>query len=360
MPSFDVIIIGAGFAGGATAYHLSKIFSGRILLLEKENEIGVHASGRNAGLLRQAVERADTAALIAETRDALFSPPDDWETRGLFQAQGSLLLGDFDTLQTLRSNMKNAEKEADLLAFEALLKKFPASISKTLSRMEAPYALHTKRDGVLDPKLLLENFIKPALRRGVVLKLNSEVRELKKSGDIWELKTDEGKFSSPILVNASGAWAAPLAAGIAFPREELTPFRRHLYLSEGREEIDPSWPFLWDINKEFYFRPHQEGLLWSAGDEDPQTPKNPEVDPSVKKILLEKAAAIFQSLPILRVKKSWACLRTKSRSGRFLIDWDEEAQGFLWVAALGGHGLSASFGVGRCAAEKIASVLEKK
>jgi glycine/D-amino acid oxidase-like deaminating enzyme len=40
MDSFEYVIIGAGFAGAATAYHLSRRGIGNILLLEQEANPG--------------------------------------------------------------------------------------------------------------------------------------------------------------------------------------------------------------------------------------------------------------------------------------------------------------------------------
>ena len=54
---YDVVIIGAGFAGAATAFHLSEIYRGSILIVEREEVPGVHASGRNAGLILQFLKR---------------------------------------------------------------------------------------------------------------------------------------------------------------------------------------------------------------------------------------------------------------------------------------------------------------
>ena len=52
----DIVIVGAGFAGAATAYHLAKRGQTSVLLLEKEAQPGVHSSGRNAAIVREHVD----------------------------------------------------------------------------------------------------------------------------------------------------------------------------------------------------------------------------------------------------------------------------------------------------------------
>src|SRR5262249_25475785 len=96
---WDAIIIGAGFAGAATAYHLSRLGNYRLLILEAETAPGRHASGKNAALLRQAVTNLELAAWVQETRSALETPPEDWLRKNLYQKTGSLLAGEKHVLQ---------------------------------------------------------------------------------------------------------------------------------------------------------------------------------------------------------------------------------------------------------------------
>ena len=63
---FDVVIVGAGFAGAATAFHLSEQFQGSMLVIEREEVPGVHASGRNASLILQTV--TDPVVRLATAR----------------------------------------------------------------------------------------------------------------------------------------------------------------------------------------------------------------------------------------------------------------------------------------------------
>src|SRR5262249_47962152 len=58
----DVVIVGAGVAGCATAWALRER-GVRVVLLERETELGRHASGRGAGLGRQLAEDDDTTRL---------------------------------------------------------------------------------------------------------------------------------------------------------------------------------------------------------------------------------------------------------------------------------------------------------
>ena len=50
----DILVIGGGVAGLSTAYHLSLNGKKNVVVVEQEKILGGHASGRNAGMIRQA------------------------------------------------------------------------------------------------------------------------------------------------------------------------------------------------------------------------------------------------------------------------------------------------------------------
>ena len=70
-----VVIIGAGLAGGATAFGLVQRGTRDILLLEQEEIPGYYASGRNAAMVRELVPHAEIRRLIRHGTKFLSSPP---------------------------------------------------------------------------------------------------------------------------------------------------------------------------------------------------------------------------------------------------------------------------------------------
>ena len=86
-PIFDFAIIGGGFAGLATAYFLAQ--SGRSgIILEKEDHIAAHASGKNAGMFRQLHSDLLVFELANRSRHFFAHP----ERQNLFAERGSILL----------------------------------------------------------------------------------------------------------------------------------------------------------------------------------------------------------------------------------------------------------------------------
>ncbi|HEX9145589.1 MAG TPA: FAD-dependent oxidoreductase, partial [Candidatus Binatia bacterium] len=96
------LIIGAGFAGAATAYHLMRLGKTDILLLEKETIPGFHSSGRNAAMIRQCVSDPALTRLARDGAAFLRRLPPDWPVAVEYKQNGSLLLGSGKGWEKLR------------------------------------------------------------------------------------------------------------------------------------------------------------------------------------------------------------------------------------------------------------------
>ena len=121
-----------------------------------------------------------------------------------------------------------------------------------------------------------------------------------------------------------------------------------------------SWPFVWDVSHDIYFRPEGEGLLLCACDQQELPPGDPPVDETVQELLAEKIQNYIPALSRVSISKGWAGFRTLSADGRFVIGWDPKVKGLFWVAGLGGHGVTTSSAVGTLAAELILGGPDKR
>ena len=133
----------------------------------------------------------------------------------------------------------------------------------------------------------------------------------------------------------------------------LSPYRRHLFVTEALDWVSADWPIVWDVSHEIYFRPESGGLLLSPCDESLQTPGLPVQDPAALELLADKAIQYLPKLADLPIRNSWCGLRTFAPDRRFVIGWDPQLEGFFWVAGMGGHGVTVSYSVGVLAASLI-------
>ncbi|MGH7897925.1 MAG: NAD(P)/FAD-dependent oxidoreductase [Candidatus Binatia bacterium] len=347
----QVVIIGAGFAGAATAYHLAKRGVRDVIVLEAEASAGVHASGKNAALCFQTIDDREEAELAIEGTRIYAAPPEDLSPEPLLERNGSLLLAS----EAGRPALEKSHDAARALGVGTSIVSRAEAIARVPLLRHSPFecALDNPEDGVVDIRRLLDTYLEAAKRGGAKVRFGETVRAIHaERGRIESVATERGTIATRSLVNAAGAWAGEVArlAGIA---SSISPRRRHIFEATAPVAIDRSWPFVWHAEIDVYFRPHAGGILTSACDATPHDPHAPSVDPAAEATLRDKLGRAFPAVVPPRVTAVRACLRTFSRDEHFLIGRDPEIEGFVWVAALGGHGVSTSYGVGRLGASAL-------
>jgi D-arginine dehydrogenase len=132
----------------------------------------------------------------------------------------------------------------------------------------------------------------------------------------------------------------------------LVAYRRHLFTSAPARR-PRGRPWVWDVAHGLYFRADGPGYLLSGCDEDAHEPGDPPVDPNRRADLAKRVLRWMPALGELELVRSWACLRTFAPDRRPVIGPDPEIRGLFYAAGLGGHGVTASFAIGRLAAAGV-------
>jgi D-arginine dehydrogenase len=349
MVSCDYLIIGAGFAGASTGYHLTRRGITGILLLEQEAIPGFHSSGRNAAMIRQCVSDPALAELGRDGAAFFRNFPDDWPIAVQFKQNGSLLLGSGEGWEKLKRDAEAGRRlgiDVALWSPEQAKRHVPA-----LEEAEFDGAVWCATDGVVDIHALLSGYLKTATDRGARVRYGVKVDAIHRQSDGFEVVTQDETIRAGTIISATGAWANTVARMAGAAELPLHPCRRHLFVSPPLDFVDSRWPFVWDVSHDIYFRPEGEGLLLCACDQVELPPGDPPVDGLVEELLAEKIHRYVPGLSRVAISKRWAGLRTLSGDGRFVIGWDPKVEGFFWVAGLGGHGVTTSAAVGALAAD---------
>lgn len=360
----DTVVIGAGFAGLSTAYYLALEGMKKILVIERDNQPGLHASGKNAGMIRQTVADRTIARLARAGCRALEAVQAKGWKRFHFEKRGSLLLAKKSDARELRKIAATARAEG---IHARLVSAGEATrIAPFLQGARFDAALFCPTDAFVDIHALLGSFVTALNRRGVKIFYNHPLRSIQRVGDGFVVHAGGKKIRTERIINAAGAWANLVAQKAGVVPLPLKPYRRHLYVTGPLWPSPRTWPFVWDISHEVYFRPLARGLLLSPCDkvfvrEDARSAtrasadlrKFEKPDPSMKKILLEKLNELSPRLPRLDFPVKQAAFRTITPDGRFVVGEDPKLKGFYWVAGLGGHGVTTCFSVGELAARLI-------
>ena len=165
MSSSRYLIIGAGFAGAATAYHLALGGVKDITILEQEAVAGFHSSGRNAAMVRQVVSDPALAALTREGAAVLRSLPVDWPVPVDFEQNGSLLLGSGEGWEKLSRDAETARQMG--VGVECWSRDVATEFVPALKGADFDGGVWCPTDGVVDIHALLTGYLKAAQAFGV-------------------------------------------------------------------------------------------------------------------------------------------------------------------------------------------------
>jgi D-arginine dehydrogenase len=116
-------------------------------------------------------------------------------------------------------------------------------------------------------------------------------------------------------------------------------------------DVSP-WPLVNDVGEEFYFKPEAGFILASPADETPSEPcdvQPDELDVATIAWRMEE----FTTLPVQRIRRRWAGLRTFTPDRTPFFAFDENAEGFFWLVGQGGYGIQTAPGISARAAALI-------
>jgi D-arginine dehydrogenase len=345
-----VIIIGAGIAGAATAYFLTRKGLNNILILEKEKLAGTQSTGRNAAILRTMIPHPLLNRIACESAGFYRNPPAGFSSTPLIDEVGVYLAAGAEHIKTLNAWCEdNGNSGLEQMDASQMYKQIPI-LAPGLDMVA-----YKRDDGVLDVHSILQGFIRAACHAGAQLRFACEFRSLKiRNGRVWGVETGDGFMEASKVVVANGGWAsiAGTFSGYSLP---FTPYRRHLLVTEPIPQVNPRWPVIWIVGEEFYFRPESGGLLMSGCDTVKVAPEQGEVaDPAELERIAAKASRWLPSLADARVNRAWSGMRTFAPDDLFAIGADPRLQGLYWIAGMGGHGITCAPVAGSLAADWIA------
>jgi sarcosine oxidase, subunit beta len=349
----DAIIIGGGLHGTCTAIHLA-LKGMRPIVIEK-NSVGRHASGVNAGGVRQLRRHPAEIPLSIAAMDR-------WMNLGE-------LLGKHAPMCEFVGNVGQiavAENEADMRPLEARaaeLRRLGWTHEELIDRHElrrlAPAVsehciggLISRRDGQATPYLTSQAFRLRALDLGVRFEEDVRVTGLK-HGTRWEVQTSKGAFESDILVNCGGAWGWQAAAmvGETLPRGH---FASTLMVTARMPHfLDP---VIIGTGRKLSFKQTDNGTVVIGGGIFGVPDLEKETADPVAERLRVSAQTCSVLFPVMRratIVRAWAGLEARMPDDIPVIGASQTAPAMWHAFGFSGHGFQLSPIVGSLLADLI-------
>jgi L-2-hydroxyglutarate oxidase LhgO len=249
---YDHIIIGAGIIGISLGLAiLEKSPNKKVLIIDKENKPGVHASGRNSGVLHA----------------GFYYSPDSLKAK--FCRLGNLELRKFCKENNLRiletGKVVVCQDKQDVLRLEELYRRgvengvdIEMHSFQELNRIE-PAAqtidkfIWSPTTAVGSPKDVIEKLSEKFIKSGGKFLFNQKVKLIKKNNEVL-IQTKLTNYFAEAIINSAGAYAAELAKQVNVGREYvcmpfLGAYKKSSLLSQNPKRLvypvpNPVNPFL--------------------------------------------------------------------------------------------------------------------
>lgn len=253
MRQVDVIIVGGGIVGLATAYHLTRVYPGRkVLVLEKESRVASHQSGHNSGVLHSGVYYKPGSLKAKNCVEGKRRMEEFCREEGLdFEICGKVIV---------------AVSEVELPRLKQILERGQANGVRCewidrdrLGELE-PHtagiaAVHVPDAGIVDFAQVCERMAERIVEQGGSVVCDARVTMIDVEDSAVFVKSTAGDFVGGYLVNCAGLQCDRITrlAGQR-PQAKIVPFRGEFYeLDESARHLcrgliypvpDPKFPFL--------------------------------------------------------------------------------------------------------------------
>jgi D-arginine dehydrogenase len=348
----DILIIGGGVAGLSAGAMLSP--HAKVTVLEAEESVGYHSSGRSATMMHYALGNPLVRALTLASRPFIEQPPQGFSDVPLGHGMPTLVhareeeLPALDELNALIAPFAKLDRvdERGILDLCPILR---VGEGGSIAALVDPNALR------LDTDALLQGYARTLRHNGGALVTGTRVAGIDRNDGSWDVKTDRGeRFSASAIVNAAGSWADKVAEMAEVSPLGLQPKRRTIITFDAPAGSNSaSWPFVKTVGDELYFAPESGRLFASPMDEVPSEPTDAQPDD------FEVALAAWRmeertTVKVERIHSKWAGLRTFTPDGRPAVGFARDAEGFFWLAGQGGFGLQTSPAMARIVESLVA------
>lgn len=253
--AFDIVVIGAGIIGIATARTMLQRFRlQRIALVEKEADIAMHQTGHNSGVIHSGIYYKPgslKARLCVEGARKLTAFAE--ENQIPYERCGKLIVAteenELPALDTLWQRAQaNGVSGAHLLNASEIRDVEPGATT-------ALRAIHSTQTAIVDFKAIAKKMAQRFVESGGSIFLNQAIRSVKKINGTFILRSRETDFEARFIVNCGGIHSDQIARLLGIrPKVRIVPFLGEYYeVSEHRRSLvknliypvpNPEFPFL--------------------------------------------------------------------------------------------------------------------
>jgi L-2-hydroxyglutarate oxidase len=252
--NYDIIIIGAGLVGLATAYQTKlKNPDSKILILEKENDVALHQSGHNSGVIHSGIYYKPGSLKAKNCIEGYNSVINFAEKYGIrYDLCGKIIVATSQEELPLLDNIYKRGVENGLQDLKYLSREEFREIEP---HCEGVKAIKVQQTGIIDYPGIAKKIKELFEELGGEVRFNNEVKNIIDKGSEIIVSTDISEFKTKKLISCAGLYSDKITKMTNEKNDVvIIPFRGEYYKIKDEKKYlvkhliypvpDPSFPFL--------------------------------------------------------------------------------------------------------------------
>lgn len=250
---YDIIIVGGGAVGLATALQLLKRKPGtKVLVLEKETAVASHQTGNNSNVIHSGIYYKPGSLKARNCIEGYQMLIEFCEEQNIpYNLCGKVIVATDPGELPLLENIYNRGIQNGL----ANLKRLNADeIRKHEPHVAGIEGIHVPQTGIVDYRLVAEKYAAVVKSLGGEILLGQKVLDIKKGAAGVTVVTQLSSYEAKLFVNCAGLYSDKIASLTSSVDVKIIPFRGEYYkLKKEKEHLvrtliypvpDPNFPFL--------------------------------------------------------------------------------------------------------------------
>ncbi|MDG4720173.1 MULTISPECIES: sarcosine oxidase subunit beta family protein [Thalassospira] len=320
-PRYDVIIIGGGGHGLATAYYLSKVFGVRNVAVLEKGYLGSGNIGRNTTIIRSNYLLEGNNPFYEFSMKLWEGLEQDFNFNAMVSQRGVINLYHSDVQRDAYTRRGNAMRlhgvDADLLNRDQVREKLPF-LDYDNARFPIMGGLMQARGGTVRHDAVAWGFARGADQNGVDIIQNCEVTAIDRDGDqITGVQTTRGAIKCGKLAMAVAGSSSHVAQMVDM-RLPIESHALQAFVSEGLK------PFIDTVVTfgagHFYVSQSDKGGLVFGGDIEGYNSYAQRGNLACVEHVAEAGMAMIPALSRVRILRSWGGIMDMSMDGSPIMD----------------------------------------
>ncbi|MGI6150170.1 MAG: NAD(P)/FAD-dependent oxidoreductase [Limnochordia bacterium] len=340
----DVVIVGGGIIGTATARELSK-YQLDVLVVEKEAEVGWGTTKANSGIVHAGFheEPGSLKAKYCFPGNQMY-PQLCEELDVCFKQNGILMVArneeEYEIVKQYYQRGRDRGVPVELLTREQALELEPAL------NPDIAGALHAPEGGSVMPFELAAALMENAMQNGAKLLINSPVVAAGLEGGRKVLETPDHRIEAKVVINAAGLFADDLAQMFGDDYFAIKPRKGEEYLfdMETKDLVTRTiFPVPSKVSKGILVIPTSEGnlMIGPTGDNIDEK-ENLNTSREGFQRILDGASSLVTGINPRKIIAQFAGVRAASDRGDFIVELSPNVPGLIHLAGMESPGLTAA------------------